>query len=98
MVCKKNTSVGKGIHSFRLGQDAAFDLILTLICAILLGYIPHGPTATIWIIICLTMGIIIHSLVCVDTSTHKWIYKNQINKYPLGIYLIIVGIFIMIRS
>jgi len=87
--------VGEGLHKWRLGKDAGFDLLLTLGGAIALGYIPGGPGSTFWIIVLLLSAIIFHSLFCVPTSMHEWINKRKTNAYPFAIFLICIGIFII---
>ena len=86
---------GEGLHRWRLGKDAGFDLLLTIAGAIALGYIPGGPGSTVWIIILLLSAIVIHSLICVPTSLHIWLNQRKSNSQPFGIFLIFMGIFIM---
>ena len=77
---------GKGIHKFRLGNVAIVDLVLTLILALGLSYIPGSPPFTIWIIILLLLSMVLHALLCTDTSVNKWLYS----KYNLCVLCLIL--------
>jgi len=79
MSCKYADSLGipgKGAHKLRLGGVAIIDLVLTLILALGLSYIPGSPPLTIWIIILLLFSMSLHALFCTKTSVNHWLYNN----------------------
>jgi len=97
MSCKYADSLGipgKGVHKLRLGGVAIIDLVLTLILALGLSYIPGSPPITIWIIILLLFSMSLHALFCTKTSVNLWLYNN----YTTLIYIIFTCLLILLSA
>lgn len=75
-LCKYKNIFGKpntGLHSFRLFGVAMFDVLLTIIAAVVISYIFKFSllytTITLFI-----LGIILHRLFCVRTTIDKLLF------------------------
>ena len=66
---------GEGIHKKRIFGLAAFDLILTIIAAILFSYI-FDISFIFTLLLLFGLGIITHRLLCVRTVIDKKIFPN----------------------
>ena len=62
----------KGIHKYRLAGTAIIDYILTIISCIIVTYITNIPLVITTIVI-LILGIILHMLFGVETSSIKYL-------------------------
>jgi len=79
--CKYKNALGKpgkGIHSYRFFGLAIFDVVLTIIAAILISY--FFKLALFYTTICLfILGIILHRIFCVRTTVDKILFPHTGN-------------------
>ena len=67
--------IGEGIHSIRIYNIAIFDVILTIISAIIIHKIfPYFSIYTT-VFLLFILGIIMHRLFCVRTTIDKFLFK-----------------------
>lgn len=101
MSCKNANILGKpdtGIHRFRLGGVAVVDLLLTLLVALGLSYIPGSPPFTIWIIFLLLLAMVIHAIFCTKTSVNNWLYEGSVKLWVfIGILVICCIILVALK-
>lgn len=77
-LCQYKNSLGKineGVHSYRLGNIAVLDVVMTIIGALLISYtfdILFWKTLTSLFI----TGIILHRIFCVRTTIDKLLFLN----------------------
>jgi hypothetical protein len=80
-LCKYKDSLGapnKGIHSYRFLGLAIFDVIMTIIVAILISY--FFKISFVYTSMTLfSLGIILHRLFCVRTTIDKLLFPNITN-------------------
>lgn len=77
-LCKYKDSLGmpnKGIHSYRFLGFAVFDVLFTIIGAILISYFLKTPLVYT-IISVFVLGIILHRLFCVRTTLDKLLFSD----------------------
>ena len=84
MLCQYKDIFGKpneGVHAYRFFGIAVVDFILTIVGAIIIAtYFKYDYTTTI--IVTFIVGIIMHSIFCVDTALNKVIFdikEKQVN-------------------
>ena len=63
---------GEGIHSYRIFNIAIFDLLGTILVAILIAYLTKTNVWLVFFILFL-IGILLHYLFCVDTTVNKFL-------------------------
>ena len=67
--------IGEGVHSIRIYNIAIFDIILTIISAIIIHKIfPYFSIYTT-VFLLFILGIIMHRLFCVRTTIDKFLFK-----------------------
>lgn len=80
MLCKYRLIFGKereGVHSFRVFDIAAFDVLLTFLGGAILAYTTGKFTISSFLISTLflfVIGIVLHRLFCVNTTINKAIF------------------------
>lgn len=77
-LCKYKNALGipnTGVHSYRLFGVAVFDVILTILAAIIISYLFKIPTLNTTIVLFI-LGIILHRLFCVRTTIDKLLFPN----------------------
>ena len=78
-LCKYQNALGvpgKGIHSWRIGNFALADIIMTFIGAWLISFFFKLPYIRTLIILFIT-GIILHRLFCVPTTIDKLLFPDM---------------------
>lgn len=80
-LCKYKDALGipeKGVHSYRFIGVAIFDVILTIILAIIISYF-YKISFFYTLIFLFILGIILHRLFCVRTTIDKLLFPNVKN-------------------
>lgn len=80
-LCKYKDALGipeKGVHSYRFMGVAIFDVILTIILAIIISYF-YKISFFYTLIFLFILGIILHRLFCVRTTIDKFLFPNVKN-------------------
>lgn len=75
-LCKYKNALGipgKGIHSYRVGNIAIADVIMTIIGAFIISLI-CGWNFTYTLVVLFIFGIILHRLFCVRTTIDKLLF------------------------
>ena len=67
--------IGEGIHSIRIYNIAIFDVILTIISAIIIHKIVPLFNIYTTVFLLFILGIIMHRLFCVRTTIDKFLFK-----------------------
>jgi hypothetical protein len=75
-LCQYKTMLGlpgKGIHSYRIGDIAVVDVVLTCIGAFILSYLFN---TSFWktLIVLFILGIFFHRIFCVKTTVDKFLF------------------------
>ncbi len=68
---------GEGVHSFRVFDIAAFDVLLTFLGGAILAYMTGKFTISSFLISTIflfVIGIVLHRLFCVNTTINKAIF------------------------
>jgi hypothetical protein len=76
MLCQYKDIFGlsrKGIHSYRLFDLAAVDMLATLIMAYLIGFLSKWNTGNIFIFL-IIMSVFIHKIFCVETTLTNLVF------------------------
>lgn len=78
-LCKYKDALGipgKGIHSYRIFNIAIADVVMTIIGAYILSFIFKTPF--LYTLIALfVLGIILHKIFCVRTTTDKFLFDKK---------------------
>jgi hypothetical protein len=80
-LCKYKDALGipkKGVHSYRFMNMAIFDIIMTIILAIIISYF-YKISFFYTLIFLFILGIILHRLFCVRTTIDKLLFPNVKN-------------------
>jgi hypothetical protein len=64
---------GQGIHKYRIFNIAIFDVLLTIIVAIIIAYI-FNINLIITLLLLFLLGIILHRIFCVRTTVDKLLF------------------------
>lgn len=67
--------IGEGVHSIRIYNIAIFDVILTIISAIIIHKIVPFVNIYMMVFLLFILGIIMHRLFCVRTTIDKLLFK-----------------------
>lgn len=67
--------IGEGVHSIRIYNIAIFDVILTIISAIIIHKIVPFFNIYMMVFLLFILGIIMHRLFCVRTTIDKLLFK-----------------------
>lgn len=66
-------AAGTGLHALRIGNVAAFDLLLTVLVAYVYSFVSKGPFV-LWFAVLLVVGEVLHVVYAVPTQTYTWLF------------------------